>query len=84
MHILQMQQYIDISPYRDILGMILYQYTIDTHLSCINTSNIMIYQCIDIKIVYIYIQYFMTDAAVVCYMVAIFTDLQLCIAFTIW
>ena len=68
-----MQQYIDISPYRDILGMILYQYTIDTHFSCINTSNIMIYQCIDIKIVYIYIQYFMTDAVVV----AIFTALQL-------
>ena len=62
-----MQQYIDISPYCDILGMILYQYTINTHFSCINTSNIMIYQCINIKIVYIYIQYFMTDAAVVCY-----------------
>ena len=68
-----MQQYIDISPYRDILGMILYQYTIDTHFSCINTSNIMIYQYIDIKIVYICIQYFMTDAVVV----AIFTALQL-------
>ena len=30
-------------------------------------SNIVIYQCINIKTVYLYIQYFMTDAVVVYY-----------------
>ena len=38
-----MQQYIDISPYRDTLG----SDTVSIHiLSCIDISNIVIYQCI--------------------------------------
>ena len=41
----------------------------------------MIYQCIDIETVYLYVQYFMTDAVVVYYhiiiMVTSFTALQL-------
>ena len=37
------------------------------YLGCINISNIMIYRCINIKTVYLYIQYFMIDAVVVYY-----------------
>ena len=59
-----MQQYIDISPYRDILGS-------DTVLIYIKVVSILlsivIYRCINIKTVYLYIQYFMTDAVVVYY-----------------
>ena len=36
-------------------------------LGCNNISNIVIYQFIDIKTVYLYIQYFMIDAVVVYY-----------------
>ena len=45
-----MRQYIDISPYRDTLGSGTVH--INTHLSCIDTSNIMI---IYIKTVYLYV-----------------------------
>ena len=38
---------------------------ISSHLSCIDISNIVIYQCINNKTVYLYIQYFMTDAVAV-------------------
>ena len=54
--IIEMQQYINISPYRDTLGS-------DTHLGHIDISNIVTYRCINIKTVYV--QYFMTDAVVV-------------------
>ena len=50
---------------RDTLGSD--RYCIDTHLSCINISNIVIYQCIDIKFACICVQYFMTAATVVYY-----------------
>ena len=53
----EMQQYIDISPYCGTLGS-------DTHLSRI---DILIHQCINIKTVYLYIQYFVTDVVVVYY-----------------
>ena len=40
-----MQQYIDISPYRDTLG----SDTVSIHiLSCIDILNIMIYRCITV------------------------------------
>ena len=63
-----MQQYINISPYRDT-SVILY------HLSHIDISSIVIYRCINIKTVYLYVQYFMTDAVVVYYGCQ---NLQLC------
>ena len=60
-----MQQYIDISPYRDTLG----GDTVSIHIiSCIDTyieyRDISMYRS-DIQTVYLYIQYFMIDALVV-------------------
>ena len=43
---LEMQQYINISPYRDTLGS---GYNISTHLCCIDISNIVIYQTIGVS-----------------------------------
>ena len=61
-----MQQYIDISSYCDTLG----SDTVSMHICRIDILNIVIillYRCINIKTVYLYIQYFMTDAVVVYY-----------------
>ena len=40
---------------------------IDTYLDRIDILNIVIHRCINIRTVYLYIQYFMTDAIVVYY-----------------
>ena len=47
-YLLEMQRYIDISSYCDTLGSD--TVSIYTHLGCIDISNIVIYQCIVIKI----------------------------------
>ena len=65
-----MQQYIDISPHHDTLG----SDTVWIHIHVVSIiiiiSSIMIYQCINIKTLYFYVQ---TDAVAV----ASFTALQL-------
>ena len=62
----EMQQYIDISPYRDALN----SDTVSIHIKLyryIEYRDILMYvlQCIDIQTVYVYVQYFMIDALVV-------------------
>ena len=58
---LEMQQYIEILPYRDTLG----SDTVLIHIKVMSIYPMSQYN--DIKTVYLYIQYFMTDAVVVYY-----------------
>ena len=55
----EMQQYIDISPYRDTLG----SDTVSIHIKLYRYIDVS--QCIDIQTVHLYVQYFMIDALVI-------------------